>query len=172
MSQPKRGHHVINLNVLKVFRNIIDGFLKEKNLTFAYLEGKLKGSHVYQVYYHPTDAATENFVTNAVVHYQGGPGRNDEEWGRASQNLHKMSVLYMNAIYKGNYENTRNLERSIKQYILEITDGNLFVDEDALKEWLQRQGNALVDFNNAKRKVKWPLYIFIILFSNIFKTLI
>ena len=145
----KRGEHVINNNVLKIFSSIINEFLqaeKEFNCRFHDLPlDQTKG--VYQAYHHPLNARyTQEVQENLVAHLD--PGTEYIDANSVSDGLRKAELVqavvnYMKALYtarKALQVNLNNYEKRIRDVLREFIAGNVFVDEMALQIWLTKGG--------------------------------
>jgi hypothetical protein len=166
------GEHVINNNVLKVFKNIIDEFISQQfRTTMSSLidSGQLsRESVVYKAYAQslpPTE--TEAIQSKMVAHFINEPyiDANSTLYGHHVLYLKTNAVSYMREYYavyrRGTTENNTLSEFNgrLVRLIFEINIKELYVDRMALEKWLPKsgnepaRGNAVTLFEDCKTKV-------------------
>ncbi len=161
----RRGEHVINNNVLKVFKNIIDEFISQQfKTTMSSLinSGQLsQQSVVYKAYTQPLPPTeTEAIQSVMVAHFINEPyiDANSTLYGNHVLYLKTNAVSYMSEYYavyrRGTTENNALSEFNgrLVTLTLEINVRELYVDRMALEKWLREGGNIRL-FEDCKRKV-------------------
>jgi len=159
----KRGDHVINLDVIKICRKILDQFLENNSRYFygnSFADLVQRGyipenSVAYSSYFEPFNANITAGLTSMVVDLNV-PSPNDTEYGQESASLRVMSVHFMMLLFQYLLlEEVRDREpiiidglrniwqfvrTDINQVVNQLSQG-VYVDDLALAKWLQNGGN-------------------------------
>lgn len=158
-----RGEHVINNNVLNVYRDIVNSFVQDvlgDNLEDMIDSVRLSpNSNVLQSIYQPVPEHIANFIRNIMkVHpTESYLDVNSENYGREIELLRNVIVSYMEAINNGlddttNFDSLPGFERNVRDTVLEFLAGRYYVDEVALKLWLQKHKKER--FEEAEKEVE------------------
>jgi hypothetical protein len=160
----KRGEHVINNNVLKVFRSIIDAFLARMGSTMEMVRqaGLPVNSLVSRAYDLPMSPDDMYFIRyEAVARLDEDVvyvDANSEIYGRSVEILRGCCVGYMETILgvRGGQESSPIVtwERILQGEVERITNHDLYVDEMALRFWSASVGAwELQMYRNVKQRV-------------------
>lgn len=153
--RPKRGHHIINNDILKIYKKIIEQFcLKSFGFHYSALEEAGifdESSPVFDHYHYPLPPelleAIENLVVRPTSHLDDP---NAERYGEYRQILEEAVLEYMETIhelYKERWDRETILERKrqareiLVATIEEMIIGDVFVDQAALEYWLGEGSN-------------------------------
>ncbi|XP_046563076.1 uncharacterized protein LOC124271950 [Haliotis rubra] len=152
----QRGEHVINNNVLKVFRTMIDRFAAKIGSTAAQLLEKKEHTAAHQAYYAPLpEATTQSIRYHMVAHIpEEDPyiDANATVYGIASGAISDMVVTYMYDYYGNNSYNAPVVDRSITELVHLLNESHLYVDEYAKQYWLHHGGSEAT-FEESRRQV-------------------
>ena len=172
--RPKRGHHVINNGVIKIYRDIIKGFvnkiainyfqghsymeLVEKNLINEANRGGLPVDCVLRTapLPHETVSGIESSTVNPRKDKKYTEDKNAEVFGQAKQVLLVKVHLIMREIFLSLIERKKmpdNLDvrmRELRQFIDHQFNREVFVDEQAKGLWQRGKGSA-----DAEMLEKW-----------------
>ena len=157
---PKRGHHVINNGVRKVFQKIIESFLEHNAHYFngESFEELVQQGHilqdmiVFQSYGHPLNEEDDHFIQNTVAFTPEGQVHayaNDIAYSAHMCALRVAVVFYMNSLFLVNVRNRpmghpeQVAAGTITALINEINATRVYVDTQALEWWLATGGNEL-----------------------------
>jgi len=159
-NNPKRGHHVINDNVLTFFRGIIDEFLRKHNKTMDEMvrRGLKTSSQVYRDYTQPFDGRDTKFIDDAVV-FPETPyiDTNASEYGQEVGKLRKLCLAYMDgilAVLNGRNPNAiPTQELHVKFHVQEINAKELFIDQKAYEIW-PKTAQKIQVFEGLKERIK------------------
>ncbi|XP_067683349.1 uncharacterized protein [Haliotis asinina] len=151
-----RGEHVINNNVLKVFRTIIDRFAAKIESTAAQLLENKEHTAAYKAYYTPLPEATTQSIGHEMVAHIREEDQyidaNATAYGVAIKEISDMVVTYMYDYYTNNLYSGPAVDRSIIDLIRLLNNGQLYVDEYAKQYWHQ-QGGDLSKFEECRQEV-------------------
>jgi len=149
-----RGEHVINNNVLKVFKNIIDAFLQGQGTTMGAViaAGLSSNSRVFRAYDSPmTDADTEFIREVAVARIPATVPYIDANavlYGCAALILRNDCVSYMNVRVM-----LTDWERRLEMEVERINHYELYVDRAALDYWSRSRGADVGRYEAVKQRV-------------------
>ncbi|XP_046568822.1 uncharacterized protein LOC124277197 [Haliotis rubra] len=150
----QRGEHVINNNVLKVFRTIIDRFADKIGSTAAQL--LKEDTTAYKAYYSPLPEATTQSIGNIMVAHIPEEDQyidaNATAYGIAIGEISDMVVTYMYDYYGNNSYNAPVVDRSITELVRLLNESHLYVDEYAKQYWLHHGGSEAL-FEESRRQV-------------------
>ena len=158
---------MINNNVLKVFKNIIDKFLsgQRKTMQGIRIAGLAENSRVYKAYSKPMSAEDADFIGSTVVHPdEPYVDANAVTYGKAVGELNTNCIMYMNAIMtaKDNSDSLPKaglkMQKTMNKVVTDMNSKNLYVDQAALTIWLKslsaRDRRALeLKYNEVKKRV-------------------
>ncbi|XP_046382094.1 uncharacterized protein LOC124153031 [Haliotis rufescens] len=152
----ERGEHVINNNVLKVFKTIIDRFATRIGSTAAELLGNKEHTATYQAYYRPLPQdITQSIGYQMVAHIPEEDqyiDANATAYGAAIKEISDMVVTYMYDYYSNNFYSGPAVDRSIIDLIRLLNNSQLYVDEYAKQYWL-RHGGDEAKFEDSRQQV-------------------
>ncbi|CAG2193978.1 unnamed protein product [Mytilus edulis] len=165
----RRGEHVINNNVLRVYRDIIDDFVGDitgmDNIQSLVDIGRLSSdSRIVQAYYQPLSEEFMDLIRNRmVVHLdEDYLDKNSINYGQQIEILRGSVGMYMRSIYENLTSKDRldsnsfgicSWERQIRTSVEDFIAGNYFVDDQALKIWLRKRGNDQNTYDRSHREV-------------------
>ena len=174
LPDPKRGHHVINDGVRKIYSNIIKDFVNMFGITYFrynnYMnlveknlinEGKIGGLPVDCVLRKaPLSEETDSGIKNCTVYIPEGEGdkedKNAEVFGKAKyillQKVHVIMLEICRSLKKSKkMPNDLDVRmKELRQFIDEKFNRKVFVDERAKGCWQKGKGPA-----DAERLEKW-----------------
>lgn len=169
MQRPaRRGEHVINNNVLRVYRDIIDGFVGDvtgMDIQSLVDTGRLSSdSRIVQAYYQPLPEEFMDLIRNRMVVYVDEEylDKNSINYGQQIEILRGSVGMYMRSIYENLTSNDRldsnsfgisSWERQVRTIVEDFIAGNYFVDEQALEIWLRKRGNDQNTYDGGHREV-------------------
>ncbi|XP_067669299.1 uncharacterized protein [Haliotis asinina] len=152
----RRGEHVINNNVLKVFRTMIDRFAAKIGSNASQLLANKEHTAAYQAYYAPLPEATTQSIRYAMVahipeddHYIDA---NATAYGAAIGIISETVVTYMYDYYSNNSYNAPVVDRSITDLVRLLNESQLYVDEYAKQYWLHHGGSEAL-FEESRQQV-------------------
>ncbi|XP_046552008.1 uncharacterized protein LOC124261705 [Haliotis rubra] len=141
-----RGEHVINNNVLKVFRTIIDRFAARIGSTAAQLLENKEHTAAYKAYHTPLPAATTQSIGHQMVAHIREEDQyidaNATAYGAAIKEISDMVVTYMYDYYTNNFYSGPAVDRSIIDLIRLLNNGQLYVDERVRQTVLASTGRG------------------------------
>ena len=165
-SPAERGEHVINNNVLKLFKTVVREFVhKAYNKSYDELvqSGKITPDMtVYQACENPLSEQYKTAVgTELVAHMQHllvYIDANASAYGIRIEYLKNAMVFYLQILLAGlrDYDNIKlipPLERSIAPIVEEFIVRRYFVDEQALSLWIDRNGGTMERFEEVNAEV-------------------
>ncbi|CAF0935369.1 unnamed protein product [Adineta steineri] len=144
-SYKKRGDHVINNGVLKVYQDIIDNFtLTQFKKSFQDLTFISQNELIRNDYDNTFPINVKNNIQNVlIVHLNENRfDANALYYGIVILMLHERSKNYMVQLYK-NINSTPKTQR-IKLIIKTMNDNEIYVDHVALKAWQSNRGNMKI----------------------------
>lgn len=161
----KRGDHVINNNVLKIYKRMLDMYVnKVYGITFDHLRPYIDDEVLVQSYDNPIDSVPIRKSIQEEMVVNLSPGYIDEnqaEYGSKAQSLVEKVVTYMQYCkgrinrpdhsYDDSYVQLRN---EINRLIIAINAKETYVDGEALKLWL-KSGGSKKKFDTAKKVVAY-----------------
>jgi hypothetical protein len=166
-ASPKRGDHVINNSVLRVYRDIIDGFL-EAHLHNAKFDGTITdlGDHatsspIYKDHNHPiSDTIQKEIQTEMVVHFPKGHPYQDANAGPYGETIKKLrtaAIAHMKELYDGlvagkHLEGTKST-KAVKDAIANLNSHELYVDTIAKDYYLKYHTDKKAVYNGALKAV-------------------
>lgn len=172
--EPLKGHHVINNDVRKIFRKIIDNFFEKiagcfpQNPTFTQLVAERyisRSTVVYTRYTRPFGKADDKFIDETVADTPVGQHHNDPNDVQYSVhvNVLKVAVInYMVTLFMALVKNEVALHKldiygaytavSITGIVYRINTGNIYVDSQALSWWVAKGGSRR-RYNEVRGKV-------------------
>ena len=155
----RRGEHVINNNILKFFRSVVEDFMSRAMPGRSFEElvsrGKITPNmRVYESYNNPLTPPYQAAVQKELVAHMDKSyiDANSVVYGVRVQQVRGMVVSYMLAIYHDNHSQLPQMERHIIEQIEEFIAGEYFVDEYALKVWLT-EGGTTARYEDVKAQV-------------------
>ena len=158
--RPKRGEHVINNNVLRVFRDIMDEFVDDRRgrgLPCRSTADLVPGSGPYLAYHSPLSRQHKTAVEQRMVahipvdvHYVDA---NSEMYGMAIFHLRNAVRTYMSAIADRRSYTLANIERTIRETVRLMNAGQLYVDEMAKDYWIREAGGSIALFEEVRGSV-------------------
>ncbi|XP_063447693.1 uncharacterized protein LOC134727244 [Mytilus trossulus] len=165
----RRGEHVINNNVLRVYRDIIDDFVGDitgmDNIQSLVDTGRLSSnSHIVQSYYQPLSEGFMDLIRNRMVIHldEDYIDKNSINYGQQIEILRGSVNMYMRSIYENLTSKDRldsnpfgicSWERQIRTTVEDFIASNYFVDEQALDIWLRKRGNEQSTYDRGHREV-------------------
>lgn len=159
---PKRGHHVINNGVRRIFPKIIDRFLHSnahyfnaQNFTQLSDQGYIsQRMTVYSNHEHPFTALDDQFIQTSVAYTPEGEHHddpNDAAYGVMVYSLQVAVIHYMSKLFEvlvnDETQITRldhyytNIAVSISEMVHQIDERDVYVDQQALRWWLNAGGS-------------------------------
>lgn len=164
---PKRGHHIINNDVLKIYKSIIETFtvtISGTHYSTLVTSGHIHaGMPVYEDYHFPLpqeildEIETELVVSTSEILADA----NAEIYGMYRRELEEAILEYMMAIYdqyRGNWdpatiqEKKQAAKKRLAELIEEMIRNAVFVDEEALEIWLKTSNKSEIEKKMEKLK--------------------
>ncbi|XP_046382091.2 uncharacterized protein LOC124153027 [Haliotis rufescens] len=152
----ERGEHVINNNVLKVFKTIIDRFAARIESTADQLLENKNDTAAYRAYHTPLPEATIQSIRYEMVAHipEEEPyiDANATVYGTAIGEICDMVVTYMYDYSSNNSYSGPAVDKSITELIRLMNNSQLYVDEYAKQYWL-RHGGDEAKFQDSRQQV-------------------
>lgn len=164
---PKKGHHVINNGVRKILPKIINDFLHHnahyfhaQSIDQLVTQGHLRMSaSVYKKYKAPLQPADDNFIEVTTAYTPDGETHvdpNDMQFSIVMTSLRVAASNYMSMLFQVLLNDPSQINRldqnvccnnmavSISGVIHEINTMDIYVDQQALRWWLNEGGNMSI----------------------------
>ncbi|XP_068223906.1 uncharacterized protein [Palaemon carinicauda] len=155
----KRGEHVINNGVLKIYRDVVEEFVAYAfGTNLRHLENNvlLEDSSVLRAIREPVPCDVMYQISDVmVVHLQRSyMDSNAKAFGEKLDIVKGVCFGYMRSLYKPSYFSSLNgMERNIVALVEDFIRGGFFIDDDALAIWCKRR-NSIQVFEQARNKVE------------------
>ncbi|XP_068200766.1 uncharacterized protein [Palaemon carinicauda] len=156
----KRGEHIINNNIRRVFKDVVTAFLDGNCcLHLDELRNRLpKGARVLQAIDQPLPPSIDAFIENLSVHMSGQvTDENSALYGEKIKILRNAVVLHMSSLYrfsKGHgCDDLNNFARNGRDIIYEFLGGEYYIDKRALSLWKPNEQQKM-KYDAAKKEVE------------------
>lgn len=184
-TQPARGDHVINNSVLRVYKDIIDQFLRDHlkigfNEIVKGLRRYPESSSIYKDRENPlADDIPDNIQKKMVAFFPPGYpyiDTNAAEYGRLIQSLRQSATSHMIELYKAANANramgTIQYTRAIKDNIFKLNAKPVYVDTMAADYWVNKAVSSDIR-EKARRKAMYEksLIAVRVMFQNLYDKL-
>ena len=165
----KRGEHVFNNNLLKLFKSIVEGFISiqyvEKKLYYDSLIKKAKGKFpVFETCELPMDRKLMKLVSEELVaHMQDAkkiPDTNAEAYGIKIQELRCQVIILMQILHVTMFVDSSvksdipKQERVVDLLVEEIIGHGYYVDIAAKEYWVKHQKGSRKVFEEVNEDVE------------------
>ncbi|XP_064101225.1 uncharacterized protein LOC135211919 [Macrobrachium nipponense] len=155
----KRGEHIINNNVRKVYKDIVNDFLGEIRCgNLDSLQSKLAKTDVLKSVKEPLPEPIDEFIEKLVVHVSGQVSDdNCIIYGKKILELRKAVVHHMVTYYHtlndGDGRDLNPVARNAREIINQFVVAEHYIDKQALDMWKrsQQQENQ---YEEAKKEVR------------------